>query len=230
MSRTAHAGFILDALEQAVRAKKPAKGIEPRASQRPRRQYLSIKYSGRLAQAGIDPSIGSVGDSYDNALAETINGLYKDDVIHRHAARGDRSRRSNTPPSIGSTSSIIATCSAPSATSRPLKPKNITMPPEKTSIWLHDSNQTAYGKPGAVQSVTTMLRLGWQSPAAASRVICRLPSTPRLMTRPEVRHLLLRNFIISFVLLHYTIDSDIRFRYIVQQNTTISQVSRQCLP
>ena len=40
-------------------------------------QYLSIKYSGRLAEAGIDPSVGSVGDSYDNALAESINGLYK---------------------------------------------------------------------------------------------------------------------------------------------------------
>ena len=46
-------------------------------------QYLSIKYSGRLAEAGIDPPVGSVGDSYDNALAETINGLYKAEAIHR---------------------------------------------------------------------------------------------------------------------------------------------------
>ena len=46
-------------------------------------QYVSIKYSGRLAEAGIDPSVGSVGDSYDNALAETINGLYKAEAIHR---------------------------------------------------------------------------------------------------------------------------------------------------
>jgi putative transposase len=46
-------------------------------------QYLSIKYSERLAEAGIEPSVGSVGDSYDNALAETINGLYKAEVIHR---------------------------------------------------------------------------------------------------------------------------------------------------
>ena len=44
---------------------------------------MSIKYSGRLAEAGIDPSVGSVGDSYDNALAETINGLYKAEAIHR---------------------------------------------------------------------------------------------------------------------------------------------------
>jgi transposase InsO family protein len=46
-------------------------------------QYVSIKYSERLAEAGIEPSVGSRGDSYDNALAETINGLYKAELIHR---------------------------------------------------------------------------------------------------------------------------------------------------
>jgi transposase InsO family protein len=46
-------------------------------------QYLSIRYSERLAEAGIEPSVGSRGDSYDNALAETINGLYKTELIHR---------------------------------------------------------------------------------------------------------------------------------------------------
>jgi transposase InsO family protein len=46
-------------------------------------QYLSIRYTERLGEAGIEPSVGSVGDSYDNALAETINGLFKAEVIHR---------------------------------------------------------------------------------------------------------------------------------------------------
>ena len=46
-------------------------------------QYVSIKYSERLAEAGIEPSVGSVGDSYDNALAETVIGLFKAEVIHR---------------------------------------------------------------------------------------------------------------------------------------------------
>jgi hypothetical protein len=46
-------------------------------------QYVSIRYTERLAEAGIEPSVGSVGDSFDNALAETINGLYKAEVIHR---------------------------------------------------------------------------------------------------------------------------------------------------
>ena len=46
-------------------------------------QYVSIRYTERLAEAGIEPSVGSIGDSYDNALAETINGLYKAEVIHQ---------------------------------------------------------------------------------------------------------------------------------------------------
>jgi transposase InsO family protein len=48
-------------------------------------QYVSIRYSECLAEAGIEPSVGSRGDSYDNALAETINGLYKAELIHRRA-------------------------------------------------------------------------------------------------------------------------------------------------
>ncbi len=47
-------------------------------------EFVSIRYSKRLAEAGIEPSVGSVGDSYDNALAEMINGLYNTEVIHRH--------------------------------------------------------------------------------------------------------------------------------------------------
>ena len=46
-------------------------------------QYVSIRYADRLSEVGIEPSVGSVGDSYDNALAETINGLYKTEVIRR---------------------------------------------------------------------------------------------------------------------------------------------------
>jgi len=50
-------------------------------------QYVSIRYTERLAEAGIEPSVGSKGDSYDNALAETINGLYKAELIYRHSWR-----------------------------------------------------------------------------------------------------------------------------------------------
>jgi len=48
-------------------------------------QYVSIRYTERLAEAGVEPSVGSKGDSCDNALAETINGLYKAELIHRRA-------------------------------------------------------------------------------------------------------------------------------------------------
>ncbi|WP_143132907.1 IS3-like element ISRtr2 family transposase [Brucella cytisi] len=82
-SRTAHAGFVLDALDQALNDRRPVhRGGLIHHSDRGV-QYVSIKYSERLAEAGIEPSVGSVGDSYDNALAETINGLYKAEVIHR---------------------------------------------------------------------------------------------------------------------------------------------------
>jgi putative transposase len=83
VSRAAHAGFVLDALEQAIHERRPIhRGGLVHHSDRGS-QYLSIKYTERLAEAGIEPSVGSVGDSYDNALAETINGLYKAEVIHR---------------------------------------------------------------------------------------------------------------------------------------------------
>ena len=83
VSRTAHASFVLDALEQALHERRPIhRGGLVHHSDRGS-QYVSIKYTERLAKAGIEPSVGSVGDSYDNALAETINGLYKAEVIHR---------------------------------------------------------------------------------------------------------------------------------------------------
>ncbi|MGB5077515.1 MAG: IS3 family transposase [Sphingorhabdus sp.] len=83
VSRTAHASFVLDALEQAIHDRRPThRGGLVHHSDRGS-QYVSIKYTERLAEAGIEPSVGSVGDSYDNAMAETINGLYKAEVIHR---------------------------------------------------------------------------------------------------------------------------------------------------
>ena len=83
VSRTAHASFVLDALEQALHARRPVQGGGLVHHSDRGVQYVSIRYTERLAAAGIEPSVGSVGDSYDNALAETINGLYKAEVIHR---------------------------------------------------------------------------------------------------------------------------------------------------
>ena len=85
VSSSMHTDFVLDALEQARYARQPERdGALIHHSDRGS-QYVSIRYSERLSEAGIEPSVGSKGDSYDNALAETINGLYKAEVIHRRS-------------------------------------------------------------------------------------------------------------------------------------------------
>jgi transposase InsO family protein len=83
VSRTAQAGFVLDALEQALHERRPVRGAGLVHHSDRGGQYVSIRYTERLAEAGIEPSVGSVGDSYDNALAETVNGLFKTEVIRR---------------------------------------------------------------------------------------------------------------------------------------------------
>ena len=85
VSRTAEASFVLDALEQALHARRPTKdgGLIHHSDRGS--QYLSIRYTERLGEAGIAPSVGRVGDSYDNALAETVIGLFKTEVIRRRA-------------------------------------------------------------------------------------------------------------------------------------------------
>lgn len=82
-SRTAHASFVLDVLAQALHDRRPVQGGGLVHHSDRGVRYVSIRYFEWLAEARIEPSVGSVGDSYDNALAETINGLYKAEVIHR---------------------------------------------------------------------------------------------------------------------------------------------------
>lgn len=86
VSRSMTTDFVLDALEQALYARRPARNALIHHSDRGS-QYVSLRYSERLAEVGVAPSVGSKGDSYDNALAETINGLYKAEVIHRRRWR-----------------------------------------------------------------------------------------------------------------------------------------------
>ena len=81
VASTLKTDLALDALEQAIWARSPTDGLVHHSDRGS--QYLSIRYTDRLADEGIEPSVGSVGDSYDNALAETINGLFKTEVI-RH--------------------------------------------------------------------------------------------------------------------------------------------------
>jgi len=81
VTRSMHAELVLDALEQAVWSRSDIEGVVHHSDRGS--QYLSIRYSERLAEVGAQPSVGSVSDSYDNALAETIIGLYKTEVIHQ---------------------------------------------------------------------------------------------------------------------------------------------------
>ena len=83
VSTTMTTDFVLDALEQALYDRQPDPGQALIHHSDRGSQYVSIRYSERLAEAGIAPSVGSKGDSYDNALAETVNGLYKAELIHR---------------------------------------------------------------------------------------------------------------------------------------------------
>lgn len=85
VSSSMRTDFVLDALEQALYARQPQQDDALIHHSDRGSQYLSIRYTERLAEAGIEPSVGSKGDSYDNALAETINGLYKAEMIHRRA-------------------------------------------------------------------------------------------------------------------------------------------------
>jgi len=81
VSSSLRTGLALDALEQALHGRR---GIDRLVHHSDRGvQYVSIRYTERLREAGIEPSVGSVGDSYDNALAESVNGLYKTEVIRR---------------------------------------------------------------------------------------------------------------------------------------------------
>ncbi len=94
--------FVLDALEQALFDRCP-QCHEPLVHHSDRGwQYVSFRYTEKLSKAGIEPSAGSRGDSYDNALTETINGLYKAELIHRRASLEDQGIRGTGHLAMGS--------------------------------------------------------------------------------------------------------------------------------
>lgn len=85
VSNSMRTDFVLDALEQALYAQQPERDGSLICHSDRGSQYVSSRYPERLAEAGIEPSVGSKGDSYDNAQAETINGLYKAELVYRRA-------------------------------------------------------------------------------------------------------------------------------------------------
>ncbi len=124
----------------------------PRAPFRQGSQYVSIRYTERLAEAGIEPSVGSVGDSYDNAPTETINGLYKAELIHRRRpwrsfeavefatlTWADWFNNRRLPEPIGN---------IPPAEAEERYYAMLSEPP-----WRRDSNEMNFGKLGAVHDL-----------------------------------------------------------------------------
>ena len=80
-----HTEFVLDALEQTLYARQPERDGELIHHSDRSSQYVSIRHSERLVEAGIEPSVDRKDDSYNNALAKTINRLYKAEVIHQRS-------------------------------------------------------------------------------------------------------------------------------------------------
>ncbi len=117
VSSSMRTDFVLDALEQALFARQPERDSSLIHHSDRGSQYVSIRYSERLAEAGVEPSVGSKGDSYDNALAETINGQYKAELIHRRAPWKTKKAVEMTTLQWVACSTTID-CSSPSATSR----------------------------------------------------------------------------------------------------------------
>ena len=150
VSSSMQAGFVLDALEQALYDRRPLQNNGLIHHSDRGAQYVSIKYTERLAEAGIEPSVGSVGNSYENALAESVIGLFKTEVIRRRGPwRGLDAVE--LPPWNGSTGSTIDAGSSRSETSHRRKPKHATIPKTVSTASPRDSHEIASGKPGAVQ-------------------------------------------------------------------------------
>ena len=150
VSRSLRTDLVLDALEQALWSRHGTDGLIHHSDHGS--QYLSIRYTERLAAAGIESSAGSVGDSYDNALAETIIGLYKTEVIRKRAPWKTLDEVEYATLEWGQTGSIIIVCWRRSAMCHRPSMNRCTMMKLTGHAKPHDSNQRVSGIPGAVQS------------------------------------------------------------------------------
>ncbi len=173
VSNTMRTDFVLDALEQALYDRQPRRSDALVHHSDRGSQYVSIRYTERLAEAGIEPSVGSRGDSYDNALAETINGLYKAELITnvRHGRPGNpwSWRRWN-----GCTGSTTIGCWRALGIYRPQKLRQTTIGSSARTplLMLLNLNQTASTIPGAVQTAAVAITQARLSCACFKTMSC----------------------------------------------------------
>lgn len=149
VSSSATAGFVLDALEQAIHARRPtaSDGLVHHSDRRS--QYLAMSYTQRLAEAKLVPCVGSVGTPMTMPSPRRSTGCSR---LRSSGVSdlGQASRLSKWRRCAGSIGSTTIAYSVPSARSPPLKPRPTTMPHRRNSLWRHDPNQTACGKPGTL--------------------------------------------------------------------------------
>ena len=152
VARSMRAGLVLDALEQALHDRRPVEDAGRVHRSAGGSRYLSIRHTERLGEAGIASSVGSVGDSCDNALAETVTGLCKTEVIRRRGPRHNLQAVEFVTLS-GPTGSPPVDFWSRSETFCPPRPSGATVPGPWTPRWRRDPNQTACGRPAGVQPV-----------------------------------------------------------------------------
>ena len=176
VSKSPHAGFVLDAIEQAVHERRPTKGMGLVHHSDRGSQYLSIKYTERLAEAGIESSVGSVGDSYDNALAETINGLFKAEVKVLTKEPGTENGVVGAPPSHSTWTSTRAQVLAENVRI------NVTRhcpPPRHDMAEMCRRPQISHGRANAIALTiehggkTVKVWSAWPSPQMPQHLRCR---------------------------------------------------------
>ena len=138
VSGSLRTALVLDALEQALWSRHDTAGLIHHSDRGS--QYLSIRYTERLAAAGVEASVGSVGDSYDNALAETIIGLYKTEVIRKRGPWKTLDGVEYATLEWGPTGSTIVACWRPSAMYHRLSMKRCTTVGLTGHAKRHDSN------------------------------------------------------------------------------------------
>jgi hypothetical protein len=148
VSRSMHTEFVLDALEQALWARQPERNALIHHSDRGS-QYVSIRYSERLAEAGIEPSVGSRGTATTTRWPRPSTGSTRQ-KSSTGAAPGKALKRSSWPPSNGSHGSTTTACLSRSGTFRQPKPRQTTTAVELSRRLLPDSNKMASAKPGAI--------------------------------------------------------------------------------
>jgi putative transposase len=149
VSTSLRSDLALDALEQALYDRQ-LNGTERLIHHSDRGvQYLSIRYTERLAQAGIEPSVGTTGDSYDNALAESVIGLYK--KRSTAAGRGKESKTSSSRRWSGSRGTTRVACSSRSGTFPRTSSSGPTTVTSRLRPSWRQSRNLVSGKPGAVQ-------------------------------------------------------------------------------